>query len=223
MKFKEINVFEKPRERVKEVGIENLTNTELLCLLIRCGTQDKDVMSLSSEVLNLINSQAPYHNLTIEELMMINGIGASKATIILAAIELGKRLNSKTLDKKKFISPLDIYNHYHLMFKSFTQEHLYALYLNTKGNLLDAKLIGIGTINSVNIDTQEIFKWAFKLKATAFILVHNHPSGDETPSSEDLKMTIEIKKQAEILKLIILDHVIIGDYYYSMRNENHIF
>ena len=223
LKFKEINIFEKPRERIKEVGIGNLTNTELLCLLIRCGNKDKDVFELSNEVLNLISSIDDLNDLSISELTSISGIGESKAAIILAAIELGKRLNSISIDRRKLFSPVDVYNHFYLMFKNLTQEHLYVMYLDVKGKLIDKKLIGIGTTNSVQIDIKEVFKWAFKLKATALILVHNHPSGDETPSDEDIKLTVEIKKQADILKFTILDHIIIGNYYYSMRLKNHIF
>lgn len=223
MKFKEINVFEKPRERSKIVGFNNLTNTELLCLLIRCGTKEKDVVELSNEVLQLLDSIEDLNDLTLTELTAINGIGESKGTIILAAIELGRRLNSQIISRKKLISPLDIYNHFKLLFKSYSQEHLYAMYLDTKGKLIESKLIGIGTTNSVTIDIKEIFKWAYKFKASAIILVHNHPSGDETPSSEDLNLTLEIKKQAEFLKFVILDHIIIGNYYYSMRMNNRIF
>ena len=223
MKFKEVSFYEKPRERLVEVGVENLTNNELLCLLLRCGTQNKDVIDLSNDVLNLINSFDDLKDLTLTELLSLKGIGLSKATIILAAVELGKRLNQKMIDRTKLMQPVDVYNHFHALMAKFTQEHLYCLYLDTKGKMIDYRLIGIGTINNVSIDLKEIFKWAFKFKATALILVHNHPSGDETPSVEDLKLTEEIAKQARLLKFILLDHIIIGNYYHSMKQSNHLF
>lgn len=223
LKLKEVSYFEKPRERLIEVGVENLNNNELLCLLIRCGTHEKDVIDLSNDVLNLINSFDDLKELTLTELMEIKGIGLSKATIILSAIELGRRLNQKMIDRTKITTPLAIYNQFKAMMAKFTQEHLYTLYLDTKGKLIDYRLIGIGTTNSVTVDIKEIFKWAYKFKASALILVHNHPSGDATPSVEDLKMTEEIAKQARLLKFILLDHIIIGDDYHSMKESNHLF
>ena len=217
MKINEIPFWEKPREKVLENGIETLSSIELIAILLRCGTKNKSVLELSSELLNYFESIDELKNITIEELMKINGIGLAKATTILSAIELGKRLSMKKIDQKKFINPNDIYYEFSPYFNDLKQEHLYALYIDTKGHLIKRKLISIGNINSSLIDDKMIIKWAYKLSASAIILIHNHPSGDPHPSIQDLEMTKKLAKILKELGFILLDHIIIGNDYYSMK------
>ena len=107
--------------------------------------------------------------------------------------------------------------------QSLTEERSYALYLNTKGKLIEKKLLTIGTINQTLIDSKIIFKWAFKLSAAAFILIHNHPSKDSTPSKQDLQVTKDILRQSKTLGIFFIDHLIIGKDYYSMSQSTDIF
>ena len=100
---------------------------------------------------------------------------------------------------------------------------MYAIYLNTKGYVISEQLITQGTVSSSLIDGRDIIKWALKLSASAIILVHNHPSGDSTPSIQDMKVTNEIVKQAKIMDLVVLDHIIIGDTYFSMKENSLVF
>ena len=217
MKLNEIPIWEKPREKVIDNGIESLSTTELMAILIRCGTKNKSVLELSSEVLNYFESIEELKDVTIEELVKIDGIGVAKAATILAAIELGKRLASKKITKNKFITPIDVFLEFSPLVNGLKQEHLYAVYLDAKGRLIQRKLISIGNVNSALLDDKTIFKWAYKLSATAIILIHNHPSGDQRPSIQDVEATKKFYKITKELGFILLDHIIIGNDYYSMK------
>ena len=217
MKLNEIPIWEKPREKVIDNGIESLSTTELMAILIRCGTKNKSVLELSSEVLNYFETIEELKDVTIEELVKIDGIGVAKAATILAAIELGKRIASKKITKNKFITPIDVFLEFSPLVNGLKQEHLYAVYLDAKGRLIQRKLISIGNVNSALLDDKTIFKWAYKLSATAIILIHNHPSGDQRPSIQDVEATKKFYKITKELGFILLDHIIIGNDYYSMK------
>ena len=217
MKIQNMPSNEKPREKIINDGINSLNNIELLAILLRCGNKKKSVIELSMDVLNTLDSIDDISELTIDELTKIEGIGISKASIILASFELAKRIFSKSINKISLPSPKLIYEHFKPLYYNVKQEQLYAIYLDTKGKMISKRLITIGNINSSLIDDKSIFKWAYKYSASAIILVHNHPSGDSTPSKEDLKVTAQIIRQAELLGFIILDHIIIGDNYFSIK------
>ena len=208
---------EQPREKGLLIGINNLNDIELLSILLRCGTKNKGVFELSIDLLNLFDSFSNIEEVTIDDLLKIKGIGMSKATIILASIELSKRLLFKKINKIKIPSPDIIFEQFKPIFLNLTQEHFYAIYLDVKCRIIDKKLITLGNINSSIIDEKTIFKWAYKLSATGIILVHNHPSGDSTPSKEDIRCTLELIQQAELLNFTILDHIVIGNNYYSFK------
>lgn len=223
MILKEIPVYDRPRERAIEVGVNNLSTTELLAIILRTGTKNYSVLEVANKVLSKVNKVQDLNNISQEELKEIEGIGLTKAITILSAIELGKRINQLEQKEVSFLNANEIYNYMKNEVQFFKEERSYAIYLNTKGKLIDKKLLTIGTINQTLIDSKIIFKWAFKLSAAAFILVHNHPSLDPTPSIEDLKVTKAIIKQAKTLDVFFLDHIIIGNGYYSMNNSTNIF
>lgn len=223
MILKEIPVYDRPRERAIEVGVNNLSTTELLAIILRTGTKNYSVLEVANKVLSKVNKVQDLNNISREELKEIEGIGLTKAITILSAIELGKRINQLEQKEVSFLNANEIYNYMKNEVQFFKEERSYAIYLNTKGKLIDKKLLTIGTINQTLIDSKIIFKWAFKLSAAAFILVHNHPSLDPTPSIEDLKVTKAIIKQAKTLDVFFLDHIIIGNGYYSMNNSTNIF
>lgn len=220
MKVQNMPKEEQPREKSIENGIKSLNNLELLAILIRCGTKEKSVFDLSLEVLNLFENMLDLEDMTIDELLKIKGIGVSKATIILAALEFSKRLIFKKTSKIKVPSPIFIHDLFKPIFLNLKQENLYAIYLDSKCQIIDKKLITIGNINSLILDDKMIFKWAYKLSASGIILVHNHPSGDPKPSMEDINSTSEFCKQAKLLNFIVLDHIIIGNGFYSFKMEN---
>lgn len=223
MILKELPVAERPRERAIEKGVSSLSNAELLAIILRTGSKKYSVLETSHMILSKVAKIQDLNYLSYEELKELEGIGMTKAITILSAIELGKRINQIDKEEVYFLEAFEVFNYLKNEVQFLKEEHLYVFYLNHKGKLIDKKLLGIGTINQTLIDSKIIFKWAYKLSATAFILVHNHPSGDETPSKPDLQITDIIKKQSKTLGLVFLDHIIIGKYYYSMAKETNIF
>ena len=223
MILKEMPIYERPRERALEVGVENLSTTELLAIILRTGSKKYSVVETANQVLSKSTKIQDLNFLSLEELIEIDGVGVTKAITILSAIELGKRINKIEENNISFLNPIEIYNYMKNEVQTLTEERSYALYLNTKGKLIEKKLLTIGTINQTLIDSKIIFKWAFKLSASAFILIHNHPSKDSTPSKQDLQVTKEILKQSKTLGIYFIDHLIIGNDYYSMSQSTDIF
>lgn len=217
MKMMELSSDEMPRTKVVSNSIESLSTKELIAVLLNSGNKDKSVLDLSQEVLKLIDSVYDLNELSIEELTRIKGIGIAKAVTILSAIELGKRLASKKIDTSKLTTPTELFDHFQPLFNNLKQEHLYAIYLNNRGQYIQKKLISIGSLNQTFVDDKSIFKWAYKFSATAIIIVHNHPSGDPTPSREDVRSTKLLYEKAQTLGFILLDHIIIGNDYFSFK------
>lgn len=223
MILKEIPIYERPRERALDVGVENLSTTELLAIILRTGSKKYSVLETANQILTKSSKIQNLNFLSLEELVEIDGIGITKAITILSAIELGKRINQIEKNDISFFNPIEIYNYMKNELQSLTEERSYALYLNTKGKLIEKKLLTIGTINQTLIDSKIIFKWAYKLSASAFVLIHNHPSKDSTPSKQDLQITREILKQSKTLGIFFIDHLIIGNDFYSMSQSTDIF
>lgn len=223
MILKELPIYERPRERAIKYGVENLSNTELLSIMLRTGNKDENVIMLSNKIFKEISSLNELKQLSVDELTKIKGIGPTKAITILASIELGLRILKEQVDELKLSSAEEVYQYMYPRVNGKTEENLFALYLNAKGVLITCKLLTTGNVNSTIIDAKLIFKWAYKLSATGIILVHNHPSGDPTPSMQDLKYTERIIKQSSLTEFIIVDHIIIGNGYYSMKKNNKLF
>lgn len=223
MILKEIPIFERPREKVINQGVKYLSNIELIAILLRTGSKDKNVLRLSEELLYKLTKINELNDLTVNELTSIKGIGLTKAVTILAAVELGKRISEISPKNKILNSSKLVYEHMKNYFINVKEEHLYGVYLNAKGSLISTIELSKGTINSTLIDSELIFKWYYKLSSSGVILVHNHPSGDSTPSLADLKKTEEVVKKAKLLNIRILDHIIIGLNYYSMAENNKYF
>ena len=195
MIIKDIPKFERPREKVINQGVQYLSNNELIAILLRTGTKNQNVLKVSEQILYKLSNINDLYNLTISELTSIKGIGPSKAVTLLAAVELGKRISN--LNEKDYIlnSSGKVYLFMQNYYINVKEEHLYGLYLNSKGKLIQAVELSKGTINSTLIDCETIFKWYYKLSSSAIILAHNHPSGDPTPSIQDLKKTEEVVKK----------------------------
>ena len=221
MNLKELPNLEWPREKALREGFDKLSNIELLSIFLRTGTKDTNVLGLATNILYHLDNLTDLTKISIDELLEIKGIGSAKAITILAAIELGKRIQNYEFNEISFRSPLEIYRFFKLRVTDLQQEHFYVVYLNTKGKVMNYRLISIGTVNSTVCDGKEVFKWAIKLKASAMILVHNHPSGDVTPSENDILITKDLERKAKVLDIVILDHIIVGKGYYSF-SERHI-
>jgi len=222
--IKEMPKKERPRERLMIYGVGALTNEELLALLIRSGTKDLSVMELSKHILYHLEHITDLKNMKLKELTHIPGIKEAKATTILAAIELGKRLSSyQKSEKKKITEPLDVYHILSPEIGHLDQEHFICFYLNTKSEIIHYETIFIGTINQTLIHPREILSIALKLKASAVLFAHNHPTGDSYPSKADMDATEKLKDASRILGIDLVDHIIIGHHqFYSMKASKKI-
>jgi len=191
-------------------GAGSLSTHELLAILLRTGSKDESVLDLARRVLTKIETLDQFSELAPGELTTIKGIGPTKAVEILAAVELGRRITNHHPDRKVLSSPEDIYVALKDELIHAHQEQLVALFLNVKSELIAKRTMFVGTINGTLIHPREIYKWAYKHSAYAIILVHNHPSGDPTPSKEDIEMTRTLLKVGETMGIRIIDHVIIA-------------
>ncbi len=208
MKIKDLPKIERPRERLIEKSPENLKDKELLAILLGTGIEGKNVLELSEQILE----KYPLKNflqLKYEDLTKIKGINSAKACTILASQELVKRaLDVRDESLPKINSVEDILAQVVYM-RDKTREHLMALFLNARNELLYKKPMFIGTLNASLVHPREIFQEALKQNACSVILAHNHPSGDNEPSEEDLEITKRIKEAGQIMGIEVLDHVII--------------
>lgn len=222
-RIKDIPIDERPRERLKKVGVNNLSDKEILSIILKTGTKEKNVNDLSLEILSKYNL-VDFKELDINELTKIKGIGEVKAIELLAAIELGKRIflrDSKKLEKLS--NPKEIWESSKYLFNGLKQEYFYAYYFNNKQELITKKLIYMGTINSATTHTREIFKEAYKLSASSIVCLHNHPSNDITPSKADIEFTDRIFKTGSIQGIPVVDHIIVGENsYYSFYEHQDI-
>ena len=219
--IKEIPKAERPRERFLKYERSSIQTHELLAIILRTGSKDESVLELSKRILYEYDSLKELSSASVKELMKFKGVGSSKAIEVLAAIELGNRVNLDTFRSKiKLKSPEEIYSFLKASLEMKTQEYLIALYLNTKGELIKEETLFIGSLTSSLIHPREIFKHAVLNSAAAIVIVHNHPSGDPTPSVHDVKITKMIHKNSLMMDIELLDHVIIGkDKYYSFKEK----
>jgi DNA repair protein RadC len=216
MKILSLNEEERPRERFKRLGAEALSTAELLAIILRTGYRGENVVSLSQRILSLYPLEK-LSELSLKELCSIKGVGEAKALQILAIFSLANR---KTFSKLKKISSAKNVFEYFAEVRELKQEHFYCLHLNSKNEIISSKLIAIGTLNSVIIHPREVFKEAIKESAQSIILVHNHPSGDVTPSLQDKEITSKLEKASSLVGIELLDHVIVSkEKWFSFEDE----
>ena len=222
--FKSIPDSDKPRERLYNYGSEYLSNEELISIILKTGSKNYSVKEVALKLLETVGSINKLKDIGISTLTNIEGIGRVKAIELKAAIELGRRVYiNKSEDKIKLNKAISIYDYFKDVLGDKKQEYFYCVYLDTKGNYLGKKCLFIGTINNSLVHPREIFKEAYLLSANGIICVHNHPSGDVSPSKEDILLTIKIKEIGIIHGINLIDHVIIGDNsYYSFYDNGQI-
>lgn len=225
IRFKEIPSSERPRERLLMYGVEKLSNEELLMILLKTGTKNYSVKEVSLELLKRCNGIDNLKKMTLNELIKIKGIGRVKAIELVAVIELAKRMNISSMANELVYctNPINIINYFNYLFKDKKQEEFYVLYLDNKKKYIDKIKMFVGSINSSIVHPREIFKNAYLLSASFIICIHNHPSGDATPSDEDVIVTNKLSKIGNIHGIYLVDHIIIGDdNYYSFYEDNNI-
>ncbi|PFA64597.1 hypothetical protein CN378_15380 [Bacillus sp. AFS015802] len=203
---------ERPRERLIQCGAASLSNQELLAILLRTGTKSESVLQLSNRLLNQFDGLNLLKDASLEEITKTKGIGLAKAVQIMAAVEFGRRISNLAFDDRYSIrSPEDGANYVMNDMRFLAQEHFVCLYLNTKNQVLHKQTIFIGSLNASIVHPREVFKEAFRRSAASIICIHNHPSGDPTPSREDIEVTKRLVECGRIIGIDILDHLIIGE------------
>ncbi|MDA1219780.1 MAG: DNA repair protein RadC [Chloroflexi bacterium] len=202
---------ERPRERLRDYGPRYLSNTELIAILLRTGLQGENVISMASRLLSTFDGLAGLGRSTFAELCAQRGLSEAKVCQLLAALELGRRFVSLAPQERATIqSPQDAANLVMAEMSGFDQEHLRVLLLNTKNEVLGIQEIYVGNVNSSMVRAAEVFRPAIRDNAPSIIVVHNHPSGDPTPSQEDVNITRDLVSAGKLLSIDLLDHVVIG-------------
>ncbi len=224
--IKEMHKDERPYEKCIECGAVALSNAELLAVLLRTGTKGRSALDLAQCLLGNEGGEEGLlniHSLTFEQLKSIKGIGEVKAVQILCLSELAKRL-AKANAKEKLIlnKPCTIAEYYMEEMRHQKQETIKLLMLNTKSKLLGVNNISKGTVNASMISPREIFIEALEKNAVAIVLIHNHPSGDPTPSENDFRFTKRVQEAGKLIGIELLDHIIIGNNCYTSFAEQNL-
>jgi DNA repair protein RadC len=212
---------EQPRERLAQQGAEHLSNAELLAILLRVGVQGQDVVSLSQSLLTTFGGLEGLSRAPISALAEVKGMGPAKAVTIRAALELGQRLLLTQAEERPQIrSPQDVATMMQVKLGMLDQEHLCVVLLNTKNRVVDTKVVYKGSLNTSMIRVAEVFRDAIRENCASIIVVHNHPSGDPTPSPEDVRVTRELIQAGKLLDIEVLDHLVIGRHrHVSLRQQ----
>jgi len=210
--IKDVPKADRPRERLLQFGADHLSNQEILAIILGSGTRQESVMSLANRMLVRFEGLKLLDEATIEELKEVKGIGDAKGALLLAVIELGRRMNQyKPLHAYVVRSPEDGANYVMEEMRTLKQEHFVALFLNTKNEVIHRQTIFIGSLNSSIVHPREVFREAVKRSAASIIVAHNHPSGNPDPSQEDIHVTRRLLESGRMIGIELLDHLIIGN------------
>ncbi|BDV41424.1 UPF0758 protein [Geotalea uraniireducens] len=213
--IKEWPADERPREKLFKRGTDSLSDAELLALIIRTGdsVSGRSAIDLGRALLQEFGDLRTLAGATVTELCRIKGTGPAKAASIKAALEMAARINSDRLlvCRERFTAPEQIYQHYHYTFRDRRKEYFMALLLDGKNRIIREVQISEGSLNQSIVHPREVFNPAVRESAAAVILVHNHPSGDPTPSREDLDITRRLREAGDLMGIRVLDHIIVGD------------
>ncbi len=225
--MKELPEAERPDERCEQYGVGNLSDAELLAVVIRTGSKGERSVGVAQRVLKECAGRQGcdgllgLQHLTVEELMKIKGIGKVKALQLLCTAELTKRMMRSTRTFGEcFTNPRSVANHYMEEMRHLEREQIRLMMLDGKSRKMKESVVSTGTANSSVASPKEVFGQALKHGAVYVILLHNHPSGDPTPSKEDLRVTSRMKETGELVGVPLIDHIIMGDNrYVSMRER----
>ena len=215
---------ERPREKLIQRGAASLSDTELLAILLRTGTSSVSVLHLAEEVLTKYQDRGlvSIMNISPQEIASVHGVGLAKAATIVAAVELGRRLSTRAAQKlEKIEGPEDVARYASPLLRFEQKEHFLVMLLDVRNRVLAMPTISIGSLTASVAHPREIFREAIRYSAANMILIHNHPSGDPTPSREDIQITKQMMKAGEIMGIPVLDHIIIaGDGFLSLKEAD---
>jgi DNA repair protein RadC len=221
MKISEIPEDQRPREKLLNKGANNLSTEELLAIFLRIGTKNKSAIDLAKDLIDNSGGLRGLYNSDINSLLKINGLGKAKIAQLLAVIELNKRYLEENLREREIIEDSkSIFDYLYLTMRDLDFELFKVIYLNGQNQIMNIEDIFKGTITHSHIYTREIIKGALRNNATSIVCIHNHPSGNPTPSDADIEVTKKIKNSCEAIGIVLLDHIIIGNnQYFSFKDK----
>lgn len=215
MKIKELPAFERPYEKLEIYGAEKLSNSELLAIILKTGTKEKTAVMLAQELLKNIDNLRNLQDLSIEDFMQIKGIGKVKGIQLKAVCELTKRMSRPLNHQIKIKNSKDVASLLMPEMRYEKREIVKVLLLNSKNLVLKIVDVSLGGANFAYIEPKDVLSEAVKMKTPKIIIIHNHPSGDATPSKSDYKLTDRLYEAAGLLGIELLDHIVIGDGVYN--------
>lgn len=223
--IKQLPIDDRPREKLMLKGANNLSDAELIAILLRTGKKGKSVLEISQELINSERNLALLANRSVQSLTKISGIGKDKAVTLAAAFELSRRILSqpKWLANKKITSPQDIAEIFIPILRDEVKEMFIVVCLNSANNIIKHETISVGNLNSSIVHPREIFKVAIDNNSASIILIHNHPSGNPEPSIEDIRITKKLVESGKILDILVFDHLIIAGQTYTSFVEKRLF
>jgi len=212
MGVKDLPLEDRPREKLILRGPQNLSDSELLAILLRTGKKGKSVVSIANEMINANRNLAFLASKTLSDLMRVDGIGKDKAATLLAAFEISRRIlsQSKLFNERKITSPQDVAEIFIPLLRDELKEKFILVCLNSANKIIAKEEISVGNLNSSVVHPREIFKAAIDHRSASIILLHNHPSGNPEPSNEDISITKKIVESGKILDIPVFDHIIIA-------------
>lgn len=215
---------DRPRERMMIDGAEALSDAELLAILLRTGTRNESAVNLANRILRECGGLRQLVDMSIAELINIRGVGPAKAVQLRAGIELGRRLARRAAsDRPAIRKPEDAAKLVMEDLRSELREHFVCLFLNTKNQVLARETLSVGTLNASLVHPREVFRAAIKRGSASIICLHNHPSGDPTPSPEDIALTRRLQEAGALIGIDVLDHIVIGDgRFISLKEQGYL-
>ncbi|MBI9014259.1 MAG: DNA repair protein RadC [Clostridiales bacterium] len=220
MNIKTIPPIERPREKLCHFGVSALTNSELMAIVLQSGSREESAIELGQNIINLFDHGIQgLNDVTVEELTAVKGVGIAKACQISAAVELGRRVSKCKINiLGKINSPKTVVEYFQEELRHLNKEKFIVVFLNTKNLITSYEVVSVGSLSASIVHPREVFNRAIKKSAASIILIHNHPSGNPTPSREDEAITKRLCNVGEVVGIKILDHIIISeDGYFSFK------
>ncbi len=222
MKIKEMDYIDKPRERALNFGFQSLSNAELIALIVRSGMKGKSALVLANEILATFHSIKLIRSRNIEDLCALDGMGEAKSISLLAAVELSFRISNESVtnEKKKIGQPTDIFDFMKNYKFNIYQEEFYVICLNARKEIIAARKMFVGTVETTIIHPRDIYKYAIANNSSYVVFTHNHPTGDITPSPEDIDVTKKLINCGDLMNVKVLDHIIYSSETFFSFREN---
>lgn len=212
---------DRPRERLDALGPEALSDAELLSLLLRTGARGADALSVGARLLTTLGGLPGLARVGPGDLVCCAGVGPAKSATLRAAVELGRRLAAHRLEPGAPVrGPVDVFQHFHPRLRHARQERFFVVLLDGRHRVIRHELVSQGTLTASLVHPREVFRPALRDAAAALVLVHNHPSGDPTPSREDREVTERLSRAGELLGVPVLDHVVVAERGYSSLRDS---